>query len=153
MAAVDRNGAFRTRDGVDVAILRLLERNGRASYRELADRVHLSPNAVRQRIERLQRDGMIRGFRADVDWDEAPAPVEAVIDVRLRPGADDERFEREAIALDGAQVLEHLTGPVHYHLRVAVRDVPALDELVRTLKGQLGAESTTTRIVTRRRLP
>jgi Lrp/AsnC family leucine-responsive transcriptional regulator len=150
MADADRNVAFGIRDGIDVALLRLLEQNGRASYRELGSKVHLSPNAVRQRLARLARNGIITGFRAEINWRDDPEAIEAVIDIRLPASADDEQFERAALELKGARTLEHLTGAVHYHLRVVVSDVKALDELVRTLKTRLGVESTTTRVVTRR---
>jgi hypothetical protein len=45
-------------------------------------------------------------------------------------------------------VLEHLAGPVHYQLRVAVETTEALDEVLRRLKERLDVE-TNTRIVTR----
>jgi Lrp/AsnC family transcriptional regulator, leucine-responsive regulatory protein len=49
-------------DAVDVRLLRELKRNGRASHASLGAAVHLSRNAVRQRVERLERDGHIRGY-------------------------------------------------------------------------------------------
>lgn len=91
---------------------------------------------------------MIRGVHADVDWDGSGSRIEALIDIRLRAGADHHAFEREAIALPGTAAVEHLAGPVHYQLRASVATMEALDELIRRLQEELRAE-TNTKIVTR----
>ena len=49
-------------DKTDERLLLELADNARLSHAELAERVHLSRNAVRQRVERLERDGHIRGY-------------------------------------------------------------------------------------------
>lgn len=134
-------------DETDVRILRLLEANGRASYEEIARYVHLSANAVRGRIQTLTKRGVIRGIYADVDWEGGGAKIEALIDVRLRAGADHSAFEHAAVALPGTLAVEHLAGPIHYQLRAAVSTMEALDELLRRLQEELHAE-TNTKIIT-----
>jgi Lrp/AsnC family transcriptional regulator, leucine-responsive regulatory protein len=141
-------GGNRGLDQTDVRILRLLEANGRASYEEIARQVHLSANAVRSRVRALIRRGVIRGIHAVIGWDAGGPKVEALIDVRLRPGADDDAFERAAVALPGTVAIEHLAGPVHYQLRVSVATMEALGELIRRLKEDLRAE-TNTKVITR----
>jgi Lrp/AsnC family leucine-responsive transcriptional regulator len=148
MRTESRHGGFRSLDRTDERILRMLEANGRASYEELARAVSLSANAVRSRVQALMRRGVIRGIHADVDWAGGGPTIEALIDVRLRPGADDGEFEQAAIALPGAMRLEHLAGPIHYQLRLAVKTMESLDEVIRRLKEDLHVE-TNTRIVTR----
>jgi len=49
-------------DQIDRDILRTLERDGRIRWGELAAAVHLSPNAVAERVRRLQQRGVITGF-------------------------------------------------------------------------------------------
>jgi hypothetical protein len=51
--------------------------------------------------------------------------------------------------MPGAVLLEHLAGPTHYQLRVAVAITEAVDEVIRRLKEELRVESTNTKIVTR----
>jgi Lrp/AsnC family leucine-responsive transcriptional regulator len=135
-------------DDTDVRILRLLEANGRVSYEEIGRHVHLSANAVRGRVQGLMKRGIIRGIHADVDWEGGGPTIEALIDIRLRPGADDAAFESAALALPGAVLIEHLAGPVHYQLRASIPTMEALDELIRTLKEKLHAD-TSTKVVTR----
>jgi Lrp/AsnC family leucine-responsive transcriptional regulator len=143
------NGEDRSLDEIDVRILRMLEANGRATYEEIARHVDLSANAVRGRVRSLSRRGVIRGIHADVDWAGGGPTVEALIDIRLRPGADDRAFEEAAIALPGTVLLEHLAGPIHYQLRVAVTTIETLDAVIRTLKEELPVASTNTKVVTR----
>jgi Lrp/AsnC family leucine-responsive transcriptional regulator len=50
------------RDQIDLRILDALERNARIPHAELAEQIHLSRNALRARIERLERDGEIAGY-------------------------------------------------------------------------------------------
>jgi DNA-binding Lrp family transcriptional regulator len=148
MSSKPDHGGNLSLDEIDVRILRLLEANGRASYEEIARAVHLSANAVRVRIRSLTERGVIRGIHADVDWAGGGPRIEALIDVRLRAGADGGAFERAALALPGTIAIEHLAGPVHYQLRAAVASTEALDELIRRLKEDLRAE-TNTKIITR----
>lgn len=54
-------------DDTDMELLRLLTEDARRPYNEMADVVDLSPPAVRDRIERLQEVGVIRGFTIDID--------------------------------------------------------------------------------------
>ena len=51
-------------DQTDRKILRLLQREGRLSNLELADRIHLSPTATAERVKRLTREGFVEGYSA-----------------------------------------------------------------------------------------
>lgn len=54
-------------DEKDLAILRELQRNGRATVREIAGAIHLSPTPVHERIKRLEQEGVIRQYAALLD--------------------------------------------------------------------------------------
>ncbi|MCG9899052.1 MAG: Lrp/AsnC family transcriptional regulator [Hydrotalea sp.] len=56
-----------TIDEKDLAILRELQRNGRATVREIAAAIHLSPTPVHERIKRLEQEGVIRQYAALLD--------------------------------------------------------------------------------------
>ncbi len=49
-------------DSIDAKIMEMLKENARISHAELGERVHLSRNAVRMRIDRLEREGFIKGY-------------------------------------------------------------------------------------------
>ena len=54
-------------DAFDFAILGELQENGRASNVDIAEAVHLSPSPCLRRIRNLEEEGVIRGYRADID--------------------------------------------------------------------------------------
>ena len=137
-------------DRLDRRILDVLDRDGRASWRELADAVHLSPNAVAERVRRLERAGVIRGYRVEVDQRLLGRTIEALIDVRIPATLDPDAFEQGL--RDHADVVDavHVTGAFDYLVHVLCADVAVLDALTRTLKRGLGAETTESRVVLRR---
>ena len=54
-------------DHIDREILSILQSDGRIAWQTLGDRVHLSPNAVADRVRRLTKAGVITGFGARVN--------------------------------------------------------------------------------------
>jgi DNA-binding Lrp family transcriptional regulator len=54
-------------DAVDRKIIALLRENARRSFQDIGERVSLSAPAVKRRVDRLERDGVIKGYTATVD--------------------------------------------------------------------------------------
>ncbi len=54
-------------DEIDHRIIALLRENARRSFQDIGERVSLSAPAVKRRVDRLERDGIIRGYAANVD--------------------------------------------------------------------------------------
>ncbi len=75
--------AIRVVDDTDRELLRLLASDGRLPHTELARRVHLSRPAVHHRLRRLEADGVIRGYRADLDWPAIGYPITAFVLIRV----------------------------------------------------------------------
>lgn len=77
-------------DAIDQKIIAELTRNARVSYAELASKVQLSRNAVRQRVERLERQGQIAGYTIVRAGDDTHEVVSALVLVyrqdRMRGG-------------------------------------------------------------------
>ncbi|MDR7317239.1 winged helix-turn-helix transcriptional regulator [Brevibacillus nitrificans] len=51
-------------DDVDLRILELLEENGRLSHEEISKLLHISRPAVHQRVGKLEKSGVIKGYRS-----------------------------------------------------------------------------------------
>jgi Lrp/AsnC family transcriptional regulator, leucine-responsive regulatory protein len=141
--------ADRGLDDVDREILSLLAAHGRLSYRDLGAAVGLSANAAADRVRRLRRTGAIRAFTAVLDPATSGRPVEALVDVRLDRGTDSDAFGDAVERLPAVAGAQHVTGRFDWHLRLACRDTAELDGVLRTLKRDLGALDTETRIVLR----
>jgi DNA-binding Lrp family transcriptional regulator len=118
-------------DSIDRAILRLLQADGRASIRSVADRVHVSRANAYARINRLIEDGVLQGFTARVDHEKAGQGASAYITLKIVQNSW--RTVREQLrALPGASHLALVSGDFDVLLLVHTRDNRALRELVLT---------------------
>ena len=112
-------------DIIDEKILQELERDGRLSNLDLADRVGLSPSATSRRVSELERAGVIRGYRAVIDRDRIGQGFLAYIAVGLsvHNKASQKGFER---AMEGAREVRechNIAGAFEYLLRVEAADL------------------------------
>ena len=130
-------------DATNVRLLRELQTDARLSLAELGRRVGLSSPAVAERLARLERDGVIRGYHADVDPRALGYTLSAVIRIRPAPRQIGE-VARQAQETPEVVECNRVTGDDCFVMRAHVRDVDHLEEVIDrfTLFGQ-----TTTSIV------
>lgn len=88
VGAIDRPHEPITLDATDMALLRALAADSRLSQRALARQVNMSAPAVAERIARLERLGVIRGYSVDVDWDRLGFDVVVFMPIILDSGSD-----------------------------------------------------------------
>jgi Lrp/AsnC family leucine-responsive transcriptional regulator len=116
-------------DKTDRAIIAELQRDGRLSNVELADRVNLSPSPCLRRVRALEKAGVIRGYHADID----PAAVgrgfeiEVLIELTRKDKATVEEFERRIARMEAVTQCRRLFGVPDYLVRVAVEDAAAYE--------------------------
>ncbi|MBE2315907.1 Lrp/AsnC family transcriptional regulator [Solirubrobacter sp. CPCC 204708] len=116
-------------DRLDRAILDQLVEDASLANVDLADRVRLSPSACLRRVRALERAGVIRGYRADVD----PAAlgrgfeVEVMIELTHKDRATVEEIERRIADMEEVVSCRRLFGVPDYLMHVAVRDVEAYE--------------------------
>lgn len=119
-------------DDLDLALLRALATDARQSQRALARKVEMSPPAVADRLARLERSGVIRGYRVDIDWAALGFPVVVYLAVTAGPGMDLSEIIREIRALPEAEDMSVVTGSLDLLVRLRVRDHAHLRELLLT---------------------
>lgn len=112
-------------DRTDHALLRALQAEGRLSNVELAQRVNLSPSACLRRVQRLEADGVISGYRAEVDAAKLGLGLRAFVRVQLKShgAADIARFAESIQSWDEVERCLALTGDMDYLIEVRVRDL------------------------------
>ncbi len=117
-------------DDIDRSILATLEKHGRISNNELAERVGLSPSPCLRRVRRLEETGLIRGYQALVDPAAVGRGLRVFAGVRLirHARADVVAFERAVIQLPEVVHTHHVTGNYDYLLQVEVADLPAYED-------------------------
>ena len=72
-------------DKIDYKLISLLQKNGRAPLKQLAEEVYLSSPATAARIERLEKEGIITGYTAKIDHKKLGYPIVAFVNLELQP--------------------------------------------------------------------
>ncbi|MEV0590823.1 Lrp/AsnC family transcriptional regulator [Nonomuraea cavernae] len=116
-------------DRIDRRILQELQRDGRISNTELADRVGLTPSPCLRRVRQLEEAGVIRGYRALLDGDAVGSGFQAFVTVVMRYEDHDTVAELERQVAGMPEVVEahRLFGDPDFLLRVAVADLAAYE--------------------------
>ena len=118
-----------TVDQTNVRLLEELQADARLSLAELGRRVGLSSPAVAERLARLEQEGVIRGYHADID-PRALGYVLGVV-IRIRPAPRELRKVAD-VARDTLEIVQcdRVTGEDCYVMRAYVRDVEHLEEVI-----------------------
>jgi Lrp/AsnC family leucine-responsive transcriptional regulator len=134
-------------DPIDLAIVRLLERHGRLSQEQLARRVRLSRPAVHQRVKRLEAAGVLKGYRAVLDWAAVGMPLTAFVWVRTG-GPNCAAVGPALLELgdDGALVEEchRVTGDWCLLLKTRAASPLTLQDLIDRVRAVAGVQATMT---------
>jgi Lrp/AsnC family leucine-responsive transcriptional regulator len=121
-------------DAISRRLLELLVEDGRASLTSLAEALNLSVPAVKRRVDKLRRDGVIRGYTALVDPDARERSTEAFIEVFC--GGHTGRREIDDLVQGHPEIRLALTvaGDSDVVLLVRTRDTQHLEDLLVTLR-------------------
>ena len=116
-------------DSIDLKLISLLQKNARMPLKQLAEQVYLSSPATAARLERLEREGIISGYRAEINLKKLGFPVIAFINLELRP---DQKPEFYPFICSHPNVLECscVTGHFAMHIKVAFDSTENLDQFI-----------------------
>ncbi|GAA4741079.1 Lrp/AsnC family transcriptional regulator [Actinomycetospora chibensis] len=119
-------------DEIDRAILDELRRDGRIPNVDLADRVGLTPAPCLRRVRRLEDDGVIIGYRTEIDPAVDGRGFEVLVNIDLVSKHRDDflAFEEEVSAFDEVVELRRMFGLPDYFVRVATRDLESYEAFV-----------------------
>ena len=113
-------------------LLTELSRDARASYAELGRRVGLSPSAVAERMRRMEDEGIIKGYTAEISRTALGLPILAIIRMTC-DGTHYHPFLKFVKTLSEVQVCHHVTGADAFFLQVATRSLEDLEQLIERL--------------------
>lgn len=132
---------------IDLNILRVLQASGRTTYSALAEEVGLSTSPCMERVKKLERQGIIRGYSAQVDPGVLNAGLVVFVQIRLDRKSRNifHEFSKAAAKLDQIQECFLVSGNFDYLIKARVADMREyrdfLGDTLLTLPGVL--ESTT----------
>lgn len=135
-------------DSYDRKILAQLQQDGRLTLTEIADRIGLSLSPCHRRVRAMEEDGIILGYRAQLDRGALGYHFSAIVFVTLREDNRSavEAFEQSVLDVPNIVQAQRLFGDPDYLLHVISRDLPAFqrlyDESLSTLPGVQRLSST-----------
>jgi Lrp/AsnC family transcriptional regulator, leucine-responsive regulatory protein len=136
-------------DATDRKIIGELTSDGRVSLAELGRRVSLSPPAVAERVQRLERAGVITGYRAEIDPRMLGYQLTAIVRIKPAPGQLP-RIPGLAAAIPEIGECHRITGEDCFYLKVFLRSI---DELGALLDRFLVYGETTTSLINASPIP
>jgi Lrp/AsnC family leucine-responsive transcriptional regulator len=129
-------------DKTDQKILKSIETHARQSFAELGERVGLSKTPCWKRVQSLEASGIIKGYRASLDPKKLGLNLYAFVHVSIEASRYSE-FESAVARIPAVLQCFSTAGEADYLMQVLVRDVEALDEVIRMVIAQLpGVQST-----------
>ncbi len=111
-------------DPTDLRILHILQREGRLSNSDLAERVNLSQSACHRRVQRLETDGIISGYVALLDPRMVDRRATVYVEIKLTGQADEilDAFERAVANVPDVLECHLMAGTADYLLKLMARD-------------------------------
>jgi Lrp/AsnC family transcriptional regulator, regulator of ectoine-degradation genes len=139
-------------DRYDLAILRILAQDGRMTKSRLAEEINLSISPAWERVKRLEDAGVIKGYRAEVNWLRAFKGSRVIVEVTLarHTAPDMRRFEERIVGAPEVVQCHATGGGVDYVLHVLSQDIDHYQRFIDALlTEELGIEKYFTYIVTK----
>lgn len=134
-------------DEVDHRIVALLRENARRSFQDIGDRVSLSAPAIKRRVDRLERDGVIRGYSANIDPSAIGWNTHAFVELFCEGRMSGQEVE-EAVAdhpeVEAAYTIAGAPSAI-LHLRAA--DTQHLEQALERVRDTPGVIRTQTQVV------
>jgi Lrp/AsnC family leucine-responsive transcriptional regulator len=136
-------------DATDRKIIGELTTDGRVSFAELGRRVSLSSPAVAERVQRLERAGVITGYRAEIDPRTLGYQLTAIVRIKPAPGQLP-RIPELAAQIPEIGECHRITGEDCFYLKIHLRSI---DELSAVLDRFLAYGETTTSLINASPIP
>ena len=123
-------------DDLDRKIVRLLEVDARLTYAEVGKRVGLAGSSVHDRVRKLEKAGVIKGYRAEVDHESLGLPITAFVSLALRPPSPAD-IPSKVAEFPLVESCYSVAGDNSYVLVVRAPSTRDLEELLDALRAKL----------------
>ena len=134
-------------DDTDQRIVALLRANARRSFKDIGEHVHLSAPAVKRRVDRLEAEGVIRGYAAIVDPHAFGWHAEAFVDLYCEGGMPADAIKQAVQGEPGVKSAHTVAGEASALLHVMARDTQDLEVCLERIRATDGISRTVTEVV------
>ncbi len=129
---------------IDRQIVALLCRAGRLSFTELAKRTGLSVSAAQQRVRRLEKRGVIKGYAALIAMEDLGLPLTAFVSIKPFDAAAPDDAPQRLAHLTAIEACHSVAGDESYILKVHVASPAALEDLLQQIRAAAAVSTRTT---------
>ncbi len=133
-------------DDTDIEIIKRLEKDGRASFREIAEDLDVSEGTVYNRVNRMEKEDIIKGFSVRVDSMELGKELEAIISLRV-DGAYLTNVEQELSEKEPVRCVYDVTGEYDVILIARFGTRTKLNKFVKNILSHKHIQKSVTHIV------
>ncbi len=132
---------------IDLAILRILQKNGRASLSNISSQVNLSVSAVSERIRKLERTGVISQYTAIIDGKHFDKELTALMFISLESPKFTESFLKYIEIENDILECHYIAGNYDYMIKIVTNNPSSLEKLLNKIKSVPGIIKTYTNVV------
>jgi len=133
-------------DDLDLKIIKALQKEGRASFREMAERLNIAEGTVYNRVNKLQDMGVIKGFLPDIDFSKIGYDLAALIGIIVEGGQLSE-VEANIAKSPNVSAVYDVTGDFDAIIVAKFKERDALNKFVKSLLGMPQIKRTNTMMV------
>ncbi|WP_203257151.1 Lrp/AsnC family transcriptional regulator [Hyunsoonleella ulvae] len=116
-------------DDTDLKLLSILKENSRLSFADLGRQINLSPSSVRERVQKMEEEGVIKKYSIQIDNKKIGYDLEAFILVKVFPGKL-QYVIKKVKEFSGVITAHRITGNQNIHLKVVIQNQESLQKLL-----------------------
>lgn len=116
-------------DSIDRKIIEILQKNGRQKASEISNQVHLSVSSVIERIRRLEREGIIQGYKAQINPKALGYDMFAYMGVTLAHSNKYESFIEGIKKNSCVLCCNYVTGEYDFIIKIASTSTEKLEKI------------------------
>jgi Lrp/AsnC family leucine-responsive transcriptional regulator len=129
---------------LDRQIVAHLAEDGRMSFTDLGRVTGLSTSAVHQRVRRLEKRGVIRGYRAVIDPEALGLSLTAFVSIKAFDASAEDEAPKKIARIPGVEACYSVAGDEAYILKVRVSSPVDLEALLSDIRAVAGVSTRTT---------
>lgn len=135
-------------DATDKKIVNMLLLNGRVSYTDIAKAVNMKPPSVIDRIKKLESEGIIKGYTANIDYQKLGYDITAFIGLTAENTDNVGELEGALHSIDDSIVsCYHVTGDFTFIVHLITENTTTLADIIKKLRAVEGITKTNTILI------
>jgi Lrp/AsnC family transcriptional regulator, leucine-responsive regulatory protein len=126
-------------DKTDISLLKLLQEDSLQTTKELANKLHLTPTPIHERIKKLQKEGYIKKYVALLDREKLNKGLLVFCHVSLKQHEKEigKKFVKDVLSLKEVTECYNVSGDYDFMLKVMVKDMPEYQNFIMNKLGSI----------------